>query len=1021
MLSRFTVVLALSVASVLPAVAKDVIWVEAEHFAEKGDWVVDTQFTHMMGSAYLLCPGADRPTTRPATTAVSVDEAGEYVAWVRTKDWLPEFSPGRFALMVNGRASSVLGASKKEGWRWERAGTFALKAGKNAVALKDLSGAYARCDAIVFAREAAYVPPEDGAALEKERQVRTGVSAEIADAGAFDVVVVGSGPGGMGAALGAARNGARVALVFDRPVPGGNASRECGIGFDGASLGRPNARESGVVEEIRLTRTYRGTDYTAAFEEMARHTPQLKLFANERVLRVEKNGAAVAAVLARNVLTGRWSRWRGRFFVDSTGDGWVAQFAGARMMYGREAGSAFGEEWIAPKVADRLTMSGKLSWGGGRDTGHPVSYETPVWARVMPKGFDRKVLNASAPWWLEAPGRFDDIDDPEAARDHMIRIDFGYWGWLKNEWQGRGKIASYEIVPPRGFNGRREGMRVTGDYVLTANDCRGARMFDDRVSYGGWSLDTHDPLGMDNPHGDGWWHPHSGVPIYSVPYRSIYSADVPNLFMGSRCQSMTHIALGSMRVQGTQMAAGQAAGTAAALCLEYGTDARGLGKDHIAALQQRLLKDDQYIPNLPNADPLDLARTAAVSATSTCAGSRPEMAVDGVARPVGDVPHGWISDPGRPLPQALTLTFVKPEKVGEVRLAFDSNLTPMRVKERMPSLLVRAYAVEGRVGDEWVVLADERENFLRHRVHRFAARTVSALRITVKSTWGDPSARIFEVRAYAGDGSVAGPVKTGRKLVWSDEFDGTGLDKAKWNFRRTMYGKDCQYANDARTVRVEDGCLHMRTLPSPDKGGRCLLSEGITTHDGMAWKYGYLEMRAKVPYRHGAWPSFWMQSTARYRKVDYLAEVDIFEAFSSTNAIAANIHKWGGGKHVMLKGGEGKGARSYRFADSSKLNDEFHVYGFEWNPNEMAFFVDGTCYYSCPIDEIHDFDVKQLPGMGGFHDFMFVIFNNEVFTPGHGWCPDGFELDGAQDLPIDYVIDWIRLWQDPRTEELKLR
>ena len=748
-------------AAVVSAVAGEVVWVEAEDFAAKGDWVVDTQFTHKMGSAYLLCPGADRPTARPATTTVEIAAPGEYIAWVRTKDWLPEFSPGRFALVVNGRESPVLGASKQPGWRWQRAGTFPLTAGRNALALKDLSGAYARCDAIVLARDAAYVPPDDGEPLAQERRARTGVPSEAAERGAFDIVVVGAGPGGMGAALGAARNGAKVALVFDRPIPGGNASRECGIGFDGASLGHPNARESGVVEEIRLTRTYRRSNYTAAFEEMAAKSPNLALFANERVLRVETNGTALAAVLARNVLTGRWSRWRGRFFVDSTGDGWVAAFAGARMMRGREAGSAFGEEWIAPKVADGLTMSGKVSWGGGRDTGRPVAYETPVWARVMPKGFDRKVPNAAAPWWLEAPGRFNDLDDPEAARDHLIRIDFGYWGWLKNEWEGRRSIARHEILPPRGFNGRREGMRVVGDYVLTANDCRAGRMFADRVSYGGWSLDTHDPLGMDNPHGDGWWHPHSGVPIYSVPYRALYSADVPNLFMGSRCESMTHIALGSMRVQGTQMAVGQAVGTAAALCLKHGTDARGLGRDHIAALQQRLLKDDQYIPELANADPLDLARTAKAAATSTLAAQpggaartvpRPECVIDGVARPVGDVPHGWVSDPGQPLPQTLTLTFDKPVSVGEARLAFDSDLTPMRIKERMPPRLIRAYAVEGLADGKWVALAEEGENFLRHRVHRFAARTVTALRVTVKSTWGDPSARIFEIRAYAGDG-----------------------------------------------------------------------------------------------------------------------------------------------------------------------------------------------------------------------------------------------------------------------------
>ena len=724
------------------------VWIEAEDFAEKGDWLVDTQFTHMMGSAYLLCPGLNRPTERPATTTVEIPAAGNWTAWVRTKDWLPEFSPGKFALVVDGGESSVLGASKRSGWRWEKAGVFALAAGRRTLALKDLSGAYARCDAVLLTDDAAYVPPDGGDALVRERARLSGVGLEIAEGGAFDVVVVGSGPGGMGASLAAARNGASVGLVFDRPYAGGNASIECGIGFDGASLGHKNARESGVVEEIRLTRVYRKSNYTAAFGEMARKTPALRMFANERVLRVEKTGAAISAVISRNTLTGKWTRWRAKYFVDSTGDGWVAHFAGARTMYGREAGSEYGEEWIAPKTADKLTMSGKITWRGGRDMKRPVPYETPVWARVMPKGFDRKVLNASAPWWLEAPGRFDDLADPEAARDHLIRIDFGYWGWLKNEWAKRDTIFNLQMTPPSGFNGRREGMRVVGDYVLTANDCRGGKLFADRVSYGGWSLDTHDPLGMDNPHGDGWWHPHMGVPIYTVPYRSLYSADVPNLFMGSRCQSMTHIALGSMRVQGTQMAAGQAVGTAAALCLKRGVDARTLGRECLVELQQQLLKDDQYIPNLLPADPLERLRTATATATSAAPEGPAAGAIDGIARPVGFEMHGWVSDASCPLPQTLTLSLDKPASVSEVRLTFDSDLTPMRVKVRMPAKLVKVYVLEGCVDGRWVELAAEKENSLRHRIHRFPAKTVSSLRIVVTATWGDPSARIFEVKAY---------------------------------------------------------------------------------------------------------------------------------------------------------------------------------------------------------------------------------------------------------------------------------
>ena len=872
--------------------------VEAEDFAERGDWVVDTQFTHKMGSAYLICPGANRPTARPARTTVTLPSAGTWHVWARTKDWLPEYSPGRFRLEANGKPGGDLGVGKKD-WGWEKCGAWELEAAPVELVLRDLSGAYARCDAVLFTRDAAYCPVDE----------RTCEPTNVAEGGDFDVIVVGAGPGGMGASLGAARNGARTALVFDRPVAGGNASDECGIGMDGASLGHPNARETGVVEELRLLKASGGTGYTAAFEKMALPSDNLRLFRNERVMRVEKDGTAITAVLSRNTRTGRWTRWRGRIFVDSTGDGWLGHFAGARTMYGREAGREFNEEWIAPKEADRLTMSGTLSTGLSRPTGTVQPYETPIWARVMPKGFDRKIPGVGRPWWLEAPGRIDDVADPEAARDHLIRICFAYWGYVRNEWPDRAKhgVETRAFTPPSVFNGRREGMRIVGDYVLTANDCKAGRIFPDAVSYGGWSLDTHDPLGMDNPHGDGWWHPHMGVPIYTVPFRALYAADVPNLLMGSRCESLTHIALGSMRVQGTQMAAGQAAGTAAALCVRHGVMPRELGRSRIGELQQLLLKDDQYIPGVVNADPLDLARTAKVSATSgegivlrtfgkndpdlrtktdaahalnlpravrfvrgaldrletvelllasaasadaplrvTVRGTddpkagpdgaevlgvlegsvparekgfvacraaqpvglvnthiwlevpaskgvswllrgkasapgtarawrdaqgtwhpvegqeyafvttprremvldaKPSYVTDGTARPVGSCVHGWVSDPAVALPQTLTLDFPRPVTAREVRLAFDSDLTPMRAAAH-PKTLVKAYAVKGLVNGVWTRLAGDGANVLRHRVHRFDAVEVTAIRVTVTATWGDPSARIFEIRVY---------------------------------------------------------------------------------------------------------------------------------------------------------------------------------------------------------------------------------------------------------------------------------
>ena len=898
---------------------KGYLWLEAEAFAEYGEWRLDTQFTHKMGSAYLIAPGVGKPIGSAKTT-LSVPCADTWHAWVRTKDWLPEFSPGRFALTVNGKQSSPLGASKREGWRWEKAGAFALQKGEATVSLDDLSGAFARCDAILFTTDGTYVPPDGGDALAAERRKFAGETDAIADGGTYDVVVVGAGTAGMGAALAAARTGARTALVHDRPVMGGNSSIELGVGTDGAAGSHPNKktdlRESGLCEEANLMRARaEPKTLSGAYRLMVDAEPRLTEIPNQRVLSVEKGGDSIAAVIARDTLTGRRTRVRGTIFIDCTGDGWIGVFAGADRMFGREAQNEY-NEWPAPEARDNLTMSGCLMDGylGYRyaKRGYPVPYETPPWANVLPPGFTRHIGSIAPTWWIEHGGRFDDVADPERARDELVRIVFAYWGWVKNEWEGRAAAANVEIVSVPFMNARREGYRLTGDYVLTANDALEGKMFPDRIAYGGWPLDTHDPLGMDNPNGNGYWKHHPGVPTYSIPYRCLYSRNVSNLMFAGRCQSVTHIALGSVRVEATLFTLGQAAGTAAARACALKLSPREYGRKHIAELQQRLLKDDQYIPELKNEDTLDLARKAKVSATSvktrdffgmgdpnlrpgpqmkpdraahdlthhyratwfergpldrleaveclmvseadapvplemrvwatdcptngTAGGellatwrgtaparkrafvrfagespvlpkrryvwmeisktkgvswlvrnrpigpndgrawgsgkawnavrgeqyafvatpqvrrtfdSKAEYVIDGVSRPEGTCYHGWVSDPAQPLPQTLRLDFPTPVTAQEVRLTFDTDLTPSRVAlNPFPRTLAKAYRVEGFDGTEWRTLAEEDDNGLRLRIHRFKACSLSAVRVTVTATWGDPSARVCEVRVY---------------------------------------------------------------------------------------------------------------------------------------------------------------------------------------------------------------------------------------------------------------------------------
>lgn len=277
---------------------------------------------------------------------------------------------------------------------------------------------------------------------------------------------------------------------------------------------------------------------------------------------------------------------------------------------------------------------------------------------------------------------------------------------------------------------------------------------------------------------------------------------------------------------------------------------------------------------------------------------------------------------------------------------------------------------------------------------------------------------------------------TGYKYVWGDEFDGNKLDPSKWTLRADMSGQSdlalCGEENP-EVMRVEDGNLKLCAIKNSGDGDEKQYSTcySVTTFNKMRFRYGYLEISARVPYMQGAWPSFWLKSLkddiCPPPKADYMAEIDVFEVFSSRRKAVPNLHKWypynvtleSGYETSHTQGGDlidNSQKEPYVFKDFKNLNNEYHTYGFEWTPEYMAMSVDGKVY--CTYDINSNFD--GCSDMSGFHDALYILFNNHIFTENSSWVPNGAEVDERTVFPINYWIDYIRLYQKDEYGDLYL-
>ncbi|MEI6178342.1 MAG: FAD-dependent oxidoreductase [Verrucomicrobiota bacterium] len=596
-------------------VPANTVFLEAEMFADLGGWELDQQSMDVMDSPYLLAHGLGVPV-RDAVTTPKFPAVGKYRVWVRTRDWVAPWkapgTPGKFQVLINGSPLATTFGTEGADWHWQDGGTCEVPADAK-ITLHDLTGFEGRCDALVFSRDLDTRPPDDAAALAKFRRAALGLPEQPEDGGKYDLVVVGGGIAGSAAALSAARNGLNVALIQDRPVLGGNGSSEVRVWPEGKTCQKPYPHIGEIVEE--LVKHKAAGDGNAGnggiYQDdrklaLTRAEPRITLMLQQRVNGVEMKDGHIASVIAQDTRSARRFRVSGKLFADCTGDATVGFLAGADHEFAREGKMGASNLW---NLLDQGNPAEVLKCECKDKDALSIAVNACKLAAPFPrcpwaldltdKPFPgRKNLNAQwaknplnnlGGWFWETGFDMDMVNDIERIRDQNFRAMYGAWDALKNV----DKLYPNHRLGWAAFvAGKRESRRLLGDVILKGDDFRKGVKFEDGCFPCSWHIDIHHPhpefsKGLNGQEfiskattGDGFKY--QGP--YWAPYRTLYSRNIPNLFMAGRNISVDREGLGPVRVMRTTGMMGEIVGKAAAICVTQQTTPRSVYQNHLPRL-----------------------------------------------------------------------------------------------------------------------------------------------------------------------------------------------------------------------------------------------------------------------------------------------------------------------------------------------------------------------------------------------------------------------------------------------------
>ena len=287
----------------------------------------------------------------------------------------------------------------------------------------------------------------------------------------------------------------------------------------------------------------------------------------------------------RVLMTPAATRFVAPLVLDSTGDGAIGALAGAEYRYGRENKAETGEPTAVDK-ADTQTMGASVQWYS-RETDAPVTFPDIAWG--LPFNDQNCERVKMGEWTWETGMDLHQVDDFERVRDYGLLVVFSNWSFLKNRAADRNVYEKSRLEWVAYVAGKRESRRLIGDLVLKEQDLVNRVEYPDATACTTWTIDLHYPDPKNSRHWPGQEFKsiakHKAIYPYPIPYRCLYSKNVDNLFMAGRNISVTHVALGTVRVMRTGGMMGEVVGMAASLCVQHRCTPREVYEKHLDELK----------------------------------------------------------------------------------------------------------------------------------------------------------------------------------------------------------------------------------------------------------------------------------------------------------------------------------------------------------------------------------------------------------------------------------------------------